>query len=179
MGNTCVIFKNMPSSIVKLCFFYYHVGYIKHTFKCILLGERNVGKSSIFFKYFKIDPSDYPVRFGPYFQRKNIVIDNYDIELIIWNGIRIPRFSRLEKSIWKSADIAILVYDVSNKQSFKMLDKYMDELKNRMDDAGYVTMGIAANKYDLMTDKHVVHIEEAMQYAESKNALLFETSAKT
>ena len=76
---------------------------------------------------------------------------------------------------YRGAKIAIIVYDVTNQDSAEEAKDWMDELKRN--GSPQVVIGIAANKCDLK-DASIVDLDSMNKYAQEKNAILLETSAK-
>ena len=77
---------------------------------------------------------------------------------------------------YRGAAAAIVVYDITNKESFNGAKSWVKELQRRGDPN--VVIALAGNKADLQ-DKRKVEIEEATMYAEENNILHMETSAKS
>lgn len=68
------------------------------------------------------------------------------------------------------------MYDITNRQSFQSVDKWIEDAKNLRDDD--VLLILAGNKSDL-NDHRQVSTKEAQEYASRRNILFFETSART
>ena len=72
--------------------------------------------------------------------------------------------------------MAIVCYDVTSRESFQSIDKWIEDARALRDDD--VLLILAGNKSDL-SDRRQVSFDEGQQYAERMNLLFFETSAKT
>ncbi len=72
--------------------------------------------------------------------------------------------------------MAIVCYDVTSRESFQSIDKWIEDARALRDDD--VLLILAGNKSDL-GDRRQVSFDEGQQYAERMNLLFFETSAKT
>ncbi|KUF97606.1 Intraflagellar Transport protein 80 [Phytophthora nicotianae] len=83
---------------------------------------------------------------------------------------------RLAPMYYRGAAAAIVVYDVTNKDSFTGAKSWVKELQRRGDPN--VVIALAGNKADLEA-RRKVEFEEAHQYAEDNDILHMETSAKT
>ena len=88
----------------------------------------------------------------------------------------VERFKSLIPSYIKDSAVAIVVYDVTSRDSFLSVEKWIEDAKALRDDD--VLLILAANKTDL-ADHRQVSNEEGKEYAEKMNLLFFETSAKT
>lgn len=77
---------------------------------------------------------------------------------------------------YRGASAAIVVYDVTNKDSFTGAKSWVKELQRRGDPN--VVIALAGNKADLES-RRKVEFDEAHQYAEDNDILHMETSAKT
>ena len=69
-----------------------------------------------------------------------------------------------------------MVYDITNRQSFQSVDKWIEDAKNLRDDD--VLLILAGNKSD-MNEHRQVSTEEGMEYAKKRGIMFFETSART
>jgi GTPase SAR1 family protein len=76
---------------------------------------------------------------------------------------------------YRDAQVAILVYDITNRQSFEVMKSWVDELKQVGPEK--VLYAIVGNKVDMLEDE-VVSYEEAKIYAKSLGAMFTLTSAK-
>ncbi|CAM6001740.1 unnamed protein product [Sphagnum balticum] len=75
-----------------------------------------------------------------------------------------------------SAIVALLVYDVTNPQSFQNLQRWVDEIRNNGNER--IRIVIVANKVDLV-DRRVVKREDGLEYATRNGMQFWETSAKS
>lgn len=104
----------------------------------------------------------------------NVVIDGFRIKAQIWDSTGDQAFSSIKKSFLKDANVAIIVCDVSRKQSFKRLDKWYNYVKAY---AGPKTVTIViGNKADL---KHLREIQytEGVNMVETRGIPYLEVSA--
>lgn len=92
-----------------------------HTFKIVLLGNCGVGKSAILMRYtqndFKLSSTKTS---GIEFASKKIHLAKYDklIKLVIWDTAGEEKYKAITKTYFRGAVGALLVYDITNKQSF-------------------------------------------------------------
>ena len=77
---------------------------------------------------------------------------------------------------YRGAQAAIVVYDISNKETFQKAQTWVKELQRQA--SPNIVIALAGNKLDL-ANKRAVSYEEAKQYADEHSLLFMETSAKT
>ena len=146
-------------------------------YKLIFLGDQSVGKSCILNRFLNDTfIEDYQATIGLDFQSKNVQIDNQDIHLLLYDTAGQEKFRSLIPMYTRDANIILLVYDISNKDSFVNLSQWLKDLTNvNMDE---VILCIVANKIDL-NDKRAVNAEEGKKFAEERGFIFQEISAKT
>ena len=146
-------------------------------YKLIFLGDQNVGKSSILNRFLNDTfIEDYQATIGLDFQSKNVKIDNQDIHLLLYDTAGQEKFRSLIPMYTRDANIILLVYDISNRDSFTNLTHWLKDLTNvNMEE---VILCIVANKIDLV-DKRVVTNEEGQKFADEHDFIFQEISAKT
>ena len=150
----------------------------RNKIKLILVGESHVGKTSIITQYMKNTFSEeFMTTTSQDKSIKEIQLENgEEIVLEIWDTIGQNQLRTTNKIFMKNAKIALIVYDITNENSFKNLKVFYNEI-NQYIGKENIVIGVVANKSDLYEEK-VVSKEEGEEYAKSINALFFETSAK-
>ena len=146
-------------------------------FKIIFLGDQGVGKSSILnrFAQDKFEP-DYQATIGLDFHSKNAIINGANVRLLLYDTAGQEKFKSLIPMYIRDANIIIVVYDVTIKDSFTHTSHWVNETKDlKKEDAIFVLVG---NKIDLETNRQV-SIKEAEEFAKQNDFLFFEVSAKT
>jgi Ras-related protein Rab-6A len=146
-------------------------------YKLIFLGDQSVGKSCILNRFMNDTfTEDYQATIGLDFQSKNVQIDNQDIHLLLYDTAGQEKFRSLIPMYTRDANIILLVYDISNRDSFIHLPDWIKDLTNiKMEEVIFALVG---NKNDL-DDKRVVNEEEGKKYAEEHDFIFQEVSAKT
>eukprot|EP00039_Didymoeca_costata_P018109 m.332155 g.332155 ORF g.332155 m.332155 type:complete len:205 (+) comp16888_c0_seq1:248-862(+) len=146
-------------------------------FKLVLLGESAVGKSSLVLRFVKGQFHEYQEStIGAAFLTQTVCLDDTTVKFEIWDTAGQERYHSLAPMYYRGAQAAIVVYDVTNTDTFARAKTWVKELQRQA--SPNIVIALAGNKADL-TNKRMVDQEEAHQYAE-ENALLFmETSAKT
>ena len=150
---------------------------MNNSYKLILLGESNVGKTSLVRHYVKdefIEAKQSTI--DPTFLTKYILVDNNTITLDIWDTAVQERYRSLAPMYYRNAAGAIIVYDITNYDSFTKAKTWLTELKRQS--SPNIQIILVGNKSDLESNRTVVN-NEAKSYAEENDAIFFETSART
>ena len=145
-------------------------------FKVLLLGNSNVGKSSLFLRFVDDIWNDtFVPTIGVDFKIKTFDIDEKRIKMQIWDTAGQERFKNIIASYYRGAHGILLIYDVSDKDSFKNLSNWLIEIeKNSNKNVLKVLIG---NKTDL-EDKRVITYNQGKEFADSYGMKFIETSAK-
>ena len=150
----------------------------EHNFKVVLVGEAGVGKTSIISQFIdQVFEEELQTSTGGSFSSKEIFFDNgKSLKLEIWDTAGQERYRSLTKIFYKNSSCAILVYDITKKQTFDELKNYwIGQIKESAPKD--IMLAIVGNKEDLL-DKEQVDENEARDFAKENNALFFSTSAK-
>ena len=143
--------------------------------KMILLGEAGCGKTSIISRYTldKFD-SNYFTTYSSTFLSKMFEYKGKKYNINIWDTVGQEKFRSLTKIFIKGTKICLLVYDITNRQSFKELKFWLEQAKQIADKD--VVLGMAGNKNDLII-KQEVDDKTAKNFANENNLIFGETSA--
>ena len=147
-------------------------------FKLIVIGDSGVGKSCML-KALKeeVFNEDSKPTVGVEFFSKNYNLDNNEIKVQIWDTAGQERYFTITSSYYKGAKGCALVYDIANRESFKNVAKWRQQLKDNGDN-GLITI-LIGNKNDLGdSGARQVEIEEGKKFAEENEMIFMETSAK-
>jgi small GTP-binding protein len=148
------------------------------SFKVVLVGESGVGKTSIITKF--IDETfqeDQQSTTGGTFSTKSVICDGGKIlKFEIWDTAGQERYRALTKMFYKDANAAIMVYDITRKDSFEELKNYWSEQIKESSPEGIILV-IAANKSDLF-EHEAIDESIAREFAEQIGAFYIATSAK-
>jgi small GTP-binding protein len=143
-------------------------------FKTILAGDKEVGKTSIVQKATeKQFPTEYSPTIGCDFAVKQFDIGRNKVRLHFWDFAGSANFEQMRKELYIDADLAILIFDVTNPESFKNLEKWRQEIINSFGPLKLIVL--VGNKIDL---ERKIAVEECLKYSQEINAPYFETSAK-
>ena len=145
-------------------------------FKVLLLGNSNVGKSSLFLRFVDDIWNDtFVPTIGVDFKIKTFDIDEKKIKMQIWDTAGQERFKNIIASYYRGAHGILLIYDVTDKDSFKNLSNWLIEIeKNASKNVLRVLIG---NKCDL-EDKRVISYNQGKEFADTYGLKFIETSAK-
>jgi len=150
------------------------------TLKLLLIGNSNVGKSSLLLRF--IDDAFLPqdevsATIGVAFKVKMIEVEGKKYKLTIWDTAGQERFRTLTSSYYRGAQGVILVYDVSNRETFDALGNWFTELNTYCSSKDVVKM-IVGNKVDKESSR-LVTTKEGAAMARKLQTLFIECSAKT
>ena len=151
-------------------------GYFDVKYKIMVLGESKVDKTQLIKRYTKDQFGGvYLTTVGMDFQDKIIEIEDKKIRLQIWDTAGQERFRNVTKSYFQSSQGLVLVYDITDRESFEKLNFWVDNIKNfAPENAKFILVG---NKCDLANERKVSY-EEGENYAKKFNIKFFESSAK-
>lgn len=145
--------------------------------KLVLLGDMGAGKSSLVLRFVKGQFQDFQEStIGAAFFSQTVAVNETTVKFEIWDTAGQERYHSLAPMYYRGAAAAIIVYDITNNDSFVRAKKWVQELQ-RQGNANLV-MALAGNKSDLAS-KRKVESEEAQAYAEENGLFFMETSAKS
>ncbi|PZC79993.1 ras-related protein Rab-21 [Helicoverpa armigera] len=147
-----------------------------HNFKVVLLGEGCVGKTSLLLRYIEDKFNDkHLTTLQATFLNKRLNINGKRVNLSIWDTAGQEKFHALGPIYYRNSNGAILVYDITDEDSFGKVKNWVKELKKML--GSDIVLTIAGNKIDLEHER-TVPLEEAESYANMVGAQHFYTSAK-
>ena len=147
--------------------------------KVVLLGDSGVGKTCIISRYISgAFDNNSPSTNGASYASKILTFENLNktISLDIWDTAGQEKYKSLTKFFYKDAAVAILVYDITKKDSFENMKGYWYEQLQEFG-SKKIILGVAGNKCD-MYEKEEVNENEAKEFAEKIGAFFEITSAK-
>jgi len=148
-----------------------------YLFKYIIIGDTNTGKSCLLLQFTdnRFEPA-HNLTIGVEFGARLVDIDNKKIKLQVWDTAGQESFRSITRSYYRGAAGAILVYDITKRESFDHLARWLQEAREN----GNVTMTIMliGNKCDLEHLRQVTK-EEGAKFAQENGLLFLETSSKT
>lgn len=146
-------------------------------FKLVLLGESAVGKSSLVLRFVKGQFHEYQEStIGAAFLTQTVCLDDTTVKFEIWDTAGQERYHSLAPMYYRGAQAAIVVYDLTNADTFSRAKTWVKELQRQA--SPNIVIALAGNKADL-SSKRAVETAEAQAYADENQLLFMETSAKT
>ena len=146
-----------------------------YLFKLLLIGDSGVGKSCLLLRFADDTYTEsYISTIGVDFKIRTIELDGKTIKLQIWDTAGQERFRTITSSYYRGAHGIIVVYDVTDNESFNNVKQWLHEIDRYACES--VNKLLVGNKSDL---RHLraVETDEAMAFAEQHNLAFIETSA--
>ena len=148
-------------------------------YKVLLLGDSSVGKTCFLLRY--CDKSFQDVHLSTIvldYRLKTITLkNNKNIKLQIWDTAGQDRFRAITKNYYKSANGVLLIYDISNLQTYENVKNWISQIREEANPN--VIIYLVGNKIDLPKEKRVVNIEDGEKIAEEFEIKFKEASAKS
>jgi small GTP-binding protein len=149
---------------------------ITPAYKVLLLGDSGVGKTSILRQFINRQfYQEHLTTIGIDYETTVVLIDGNPVKLSIWDTAGQERFRSITKSYIRGVDCIILVYDITNLDSFKHISDWI-ALIEQTDVPILIT--VVANKNDLETQR-VISTESGQSLSDSQNVPFYELSAKS
>ena len=147
-----------------------------YLFKVLLLGDSDVGKSSLILRYTEETFNSKLVNsIGVDFKMKKKEIDGKVIKVQIWDTAGHERFRAITYSYYRGANAIIIVFDLSDKKSFISITEWLKQIEKHAKEN--VFKFLVGNKSDLVEERKVT-FKEAKDYADEHDLPYIETSAK-
>ena len=144
-------------------------------FKLVLIGDSGVGKTNILWRYVRDEFSiETKSTVGVEFGSKIVKYPTVNIKVQIWDTAGQERYKSITNAYYKGAKGSFVVYDISKKETFDNVDKWIGELKNNGDPD--VCILLIGNKCDLEDERQVTQ-DDALKKAELFEIAYLETSA--
>ena len=147
-----------------------------YIFKVLLIGNSDVGKSSLILRYVDQIWNDVFVpTIGVDFKVKSLQIDNKRVKMQIWDPAGQERFRNVISSYFKGAHGILLIYDITARDSFKELENWLGEVERNA--TPQVLKILIGNKCDLDEQRQIT-VDEGEAFAARNGMKFIETSAK-
>lgn len=153
---------------------------IRYSYKLVVVGDPSVGKTSLIRRYTdkKFDASYLPT-IGADFTIKKLEFQKdantiQQVTLAIWDMGGHTRFHRIRDHYYLDSSAALVVCDLSRKETFENLETWLSDLETR---CGSVPILVLANKNDL--PEKAVSQDDIDQFSSEKKLEVLKTSAKT
>ncbi|XP_037092374.1 ras-related protein Rab-35-like [Pollicipes pollicipes] len=146
-----------------------------HLFKLLIIGDSGVGKSSLLVRFADNTFSgNYITTIGVDFKIRTMNVNGEKIKLQIWDTAGQERFRTITSTYYRGTHGVIVVYDVTNGDSFGNVKRWLHEIQQNCEVVDRILVG---NKND-SPDRKVVLTEDAQRFSDQMGIRLFETSAK-
>nr|KJB40356.1 hypothetical protein B456_007G060000 [Gossypium raimondii] len=146
---------------------------IDYVFKVVLIGDSAVGKSQILARFARNEFSlDSKATIGVEFQTRTLVIEHKSVKAQIWDTAGQER--AVTSAYYRGAVGAMLVYDISKRQTFDHIPRWLEELRGHADKN--IVIILIGNKSDL-ENQRAVSTEDAKEFAQKEGLFFLETSA--
>ncbi|KAL7676876.1 hypothetical protein ACOME3_003124 [Neoechinorhynchus agilis] len=147
-----------------------------YLFKLLLIGDSGVGKSCLLLRFAdNVYTDSFVSTIGVDFKIKTTEVDGKTAKLQIWDTAGQERFKTITSSYYRGAQGIIIVYDVTDLESFNHIKTWLEDIERYA--YPNVCKLIVGNKCDL-TAGRAVDFNTAKEFADSLNIPLIETSAK-
>lgn len=148
-----------------------------HIFKIMLIGNSSVGKSSLLMRFADdIFSETFLPTIGVDFKIRTIEADGSKVKLQMWDTAGQERFKSIVTSYYKGTHGILLVFDLTNMQTFRDMEQWLSDVEKHGKDN--VVKLLVGNKKDMDQQRQVPY-EEAAKFAESLGVKYIETSAKS
>ena len=145
--------------------------------KLVFIGDSGVGKTCIISRFTQgIFENNVNSTRGASYSNKIIDVNGTPLSLDIWDTAGQETYKSLTKYFYKGAKMALLVYDITRKESFDSIKSFWYDQIKEFGDEG-VILGIVGNKCDMYDDEAVPE-QEAREYAKNIGAIFQLTSAQ-
>ena len=145
------------------------------TLKILTLGDASVGKTCILLRFAENEfPTSTMPTIGIEYKSKTIKINNHPLKLQIWDTAGQERYHKiLASTFYRRANGIVLVYDITNPDSFNHVDNWMKQIRQKADPN--IEVVLVGNKQDLVEEHECTQGKER---ADSLGIPFFAVSAK-
>ena len=147
-----------------------------YLFKFIVIGDTGVGKSCVVLQFIENKTrTTHDVTIGVEFGAKTIPVKEKNIKLQIWDTAGQENFRSITRSYYRSAIGALLVYDITRKDTFLHVKNWLEEVKANGNP--HMEILLVGNKNDL-EEERVVSYEEGEKMAKNHGLNFIEINSK-
>jgi len=149
------------------------------SFKIIVVGDPSVGKSSTILQYTELAfTKSYIPTIGVNLTEKYIRYKTCVIQLFLWDLAGQSKFSTIRHQFYKGADGAVIVYDLTNRDTFESIPQWFTDIQESLKNNKSLKVVLCGNKSDIR-DNIQVPTKEGKKMAKNLKVDFFETSALT
>ena len=147
--------------------------------KLVVIGDTGVGKTNFIFQFTEGRFSSLHVTTVGFDYKSKIIKlpkSKRNVKLQIWDTAGQERYMAINKSLFQKVQGIILMYDLTNRDSFEHVTNWLNLIKQTVTSK---TIILVANKLDLEEEKRIVSVEEGEKIAKDNNILFFEGSGSS
>jgi small GTP-binding protein len=145
--------------------------------KAIIVGDPNVGKSSMILQYTKrAFKRSYLPTIGANITEKKIKKKNATLQFIFWDIAGQAKFSSVRRQFYQGANIVLLVFDLTNLESLNSITKWREDVQKTVGDNPQIQWILCGNKSDLKEEIQI-RPDQALQLANQLGFPYFQVSA--
>lgn len=146
-----------------------------YLFKYVIIGESGVGKSCIVLNFSEQNPrKHHQVTIACEFASRTVRVKGKDIKIQIWDTAGQENFRSLTRSYYRSSIASLVVYDITNRQSFDKLASWIEELRENCQKE--TVIAVVGNKKDCERQRQVT-FQEGLNFAKKYGFQFTETCA--
>jgi Ras-related protein Rab-11A len=147
-------------------------------YKIIVIGDTATGKTSLLSRWLndRFDGNN-SATVGTEFNAKTYNIDGKMVKIQLWDTAGQERYRAVTRQYYRGALGAIVVYDITRKDSFENVKRWLDDLKDYNPDVVNMQILLLGNKIDLENTRDVL-TKDGMTYSKKEGLNFLETSAK-
>lgn len=143
--------------------------------KLIIVGDVSVGKSSLVNRFCEgVYDDNLACTMGVDFQIKSLMVGGKKFKMHIWDTAGQERFRSITMSYYRGAQAVLLIFDLTNPNSFTTLNKWLYDLDNNILDSNYKII-LVGNKSDLPAK---INKEDINKFVNDNKMVYIECSAK-
>ncbi|KMT20255.1 hypothetical protein BVRB_1g002590 [Beta vulgaris subsp. vulgaris] len=148
---------------------------IDYVYKVVVIGDSAVGKSQLLSRFAKNEFClDSKSTIGVEFQTRTVTIKSKVVKAQIWDTAGQERYRAVTSAYYRGALGAVVVYDITKRQTFDHVARWIDELRAHADNS--IVIMLIGNKADLV-DQRAVPTEDAVEFAQDQGLFFSEASA--
>eukprot|EP01080_Neovahlkampfia_damariscottae_P001411 gene1411-12031_t len=146
--------------------------------KVIILGDSSVGKTSLLHQFAHKEFVSQKASVCDSFLKQDLMVGDNMVNMQIWDTAGQERFNSISKSYFRGSDACVIVFDVTDSNSFNNLSAWRKKFMEETDANESFPFIIVGNKIDLK-EQRVISKEKALKWCKEHGDLeYFETSAK-
>jgi len=145
--------------------------------KIVLIGDSGVGKTNLLGRFTRNAFEDNTRNtIGVDFSAHDMQVNNKTVKAQFWDTAGQEKYRAIASAYYKNAHGAIIVYDITRRDSFENVDNWLKELRENGEKN--IQIMVVGNKCDLEHERQVTK-EDSRKFAEARGLYYMETSAKT